>query len=307
MTLSTYQIFGGLVTGLGFLVLVAALTSRSRNLLQERLVDEEDPKKVVVGEDWEGTSIRQRIFSPIAELASGVVNKLVPAAQLKDIETTLSNLGNPGGLTAGTFVALVVVLTVGLLALGLLVSSFGGLTPPLSIVVPVVFALGGVMYPRIKLQRLAKNRRKEIVLSLPDMLDLLTICVEAGLTIDAGIREIAFAYDNALALEFRRLLNEINLGRPRDEALALMAERNAVDELSSLSSAVIQSQRLGSGIGQTLRVQSEEVRRLRRQKAEESAQRAPLKMLFPMVLCIFPAIFLVLLGPAVVLVMSSAK
>ncbi len=296
-------------TCIGLVLLLLAVSAPQRNLLQERLAgdDDEPGHLTAAGEEWEGLSIRSRVVAPIVRGFTGIIGRLVPAAQLRAIDTQLSNLGNPWGLTGGTFISLLVASGTGGLIFGILAVVLGGLTDTLATMTPFVTMISGVMYPRIKLQRLAKARKKEIGVALPDMLDLLTICVEAGLTIDGGIREIAFAYDNALSQEFRRLINEVNLGRPRDEAMMAMATRSGVEELQSMVSSIIQSQKLGASIAATLRVQSEEVRRMRRQKAEETAAKAPVKMLLPMVGCIFPTIFMVLLGPAIIMVTTGSK
>jgi tight adherence protein C len=163
----------------------------------------------------------------------------------------------------------------------------------------------GYLLPDATLSRRIRARQKDILLALPSALDLLTISVEAGLGFDAALGRVCDKYRNALASEFNQVLNEIRLGRPRIEALDDMARRNKVDELNGFIQAIIQSEQLGVGIANVLRIQSEEIRRRRRQRAEETGQKAPLKMLFPMACCIFPTLFVVLLGPAALQVLQE--
>jgi len=158
----------------------------------------------------------------------------------------------------------------------------------------------GYLMPQLMVSRKITKRQKQILLAMPSALDLLTISVEAGLSFDASLVRVAEKYHNALTQELTQVLNEVRLGRPRIDALDDMAKRCHVEELTNFVQAIIQSEQLGVGIANVLRIQSEEIRRRRRQRAEEQGQKAPLKMLFPMVGCIFPTLFIVLLGPAVI-------
>ena len=150
------------------------------------------------------------------------------------------------------------------------------------------------------MQSKARNRGKEIQRDLPDILDLLTVSVEAGLGFDAALVKVVERKKGPLADEFGIVLREIRVGKPRKEALRELSERVKVDDITSLVSAVIQADQLGVGISNILRIQAEQVRTKRRQQAEESAMKAPIKMLFPLVFFIFPTLFVVLLGPAII-------
>jgi len=172
-------------------------------------------------------------------------------------------------------------------------------------VFPVVGALTGLFYPVLWLNQKVRGRRKEIQLALPDALDLLTIAVEAGLGFDAALARVTAKFKNALADEFETVLQETRLGRPRLEAMDEMGRRTGVEDLHNFVQAVIQSEQMGVGIAKMLRIQSDEMRRRRRQRAQEKAAQASLKMLFPMVGCIFPTLWIVLLGPGVVGVFAS--
>jgi tight adherence protein C len=140
---------------------------------------------------------------------------------------------------------------------------------------------------------------------LPDALDLLTISVEAGLGFDIALQRVTEKWDNELGQEFKRVIGDIALGRSRREALRDMAERTDVEDVQIFTSAIIQAEQLGVSISKILRLQSDQMRVRRRQRAEEQAQRAPILMLFPMVFLIFPSIFVVILGPAVPKMMTS--
>jgi len=168
-----------------------------------------------------------------------------------------------------------------------------------------IVGIGGYFFPDLWLRQKVQRRQKEIKLALPNALDLLTISVEAGLGFDAALLRVTEKYKNALSEEFTQVLNEVRLGRPRLEALDDMGRRVGVEELHSFIQALIQSEQLGVGIAKVLRIQSEEMRRKRRQRAEELAAQASLKMLFPMLLFIFPTIFIILMGPAVLIVLHS--
>jgi len=153
--------------------------------------------------------------------------------------------------------------------------------------------------PGIWLGQEIKKRKTNIVKALPDALDLLTIAVEAGLAFDSGIQRVAEKWDNELSKEFRRVLQDMRLGRTRRDALKDLAERTGVEDVQTFTAAIIQADQLGVSMAKILRVQSDQMRIRRRQRAEELAQKAPVKMLFPMVFLIFPALFVVILGPAV--------
>ena len=160
--------------------------------------------------------------------------------------------------------------------------------------------------PNLLLTSRVNSRQNEIRKAMPDALDLLTICVEAGLGFDASMKKVNEKWENELALAFGRALQEMQLGKLRREALRDMADRLGVSEMDSFVAAVIQSEQLGVSMAKVLRIQSDDMRVRRRQRAEELAQTAPIKMLFPMALLIFPTIMIVLLGPAALLLLRSA-
>jgi len=214
------------------------------------------------------------------------------------LQEKLNLAGRPLGLTVGGFLVIRIISVIVIAFIGLAICVLLSMTVPGVLLGPMAGAVVGYLVPDALLSRRIRGRQKEILLALPSALDLLTISVEAGLGFDASLGRVCEKYHNALAAEFNQVLNEIRLGRPRLEALDDMARRAKVDELNSFIQAVIQSEQLGVGIANVLRIQSEEIRRRRRQRAEEAGQKAPLKMLMPMACCIFPTLFVVLLGPA---------
>jgi tight adherence protein C len=167
-------------------------------------------------------------------------------------------------------------------------------------------ALGGIaagyFFPQLALKQTIDTRKANITKSLPDALDLLTICVEAGLGFDSAMSKITEKWDDELSNEFGRVLQEIRLGKVRREALRAMAERVDVADVTSFTASIIQADQLGVSIAKVLRIQSDQMRIKRRQRAEEKAHQAPIKMIFPMVFLTFPSIYIVLLGPAILIV-----
>lgn len=169
----------------------------------------------------------------------------------------------------------------------------------------VIFAWLGFRFPDIYLATLTRKRRMEIQLALPDMIDLITISVEAGLGLYAAIQRVSMRFDNPLAEEFLRSLQEVRLGRTSTEAMRDLMKRADVDDLTMFISSLIQAETLGVPIANVLRAQSDRLRDKRRQRAREQAQKAPLKMLFPLAIFIFPALFVVILGPAFLKILDS--
>ena len=213
------------------------------------------------------------------------------------LQVRLNLAGNPAGLTPAAFEAIryatAAVLAFIPLGSGLLLGQ-----PVAALIAGAVAAAAGYWLPVLALNQLAAARRGAIERNLPDAVDLLTLAVEAGLSLDAGMADITGRFHNALGDEFAQVLREVRLGRPRMAALEDMGRRSGVPELHNLVQAITQSEQMGIGIARSLRVQAAELRRLRRSMAQERAAQASLRMIFPMVGCIFPTIWIILLGPA---------
>jgi tight adherence protein C len=169
-----------------------------------------------------------------------------------------------------------------------------------------IMGILGFFLPVIWLGRRISSRQDEIVKTLPDALDLLTISVEAGLPFDGAMQRVAEKWDNELSKGFQRLLNEMQVGKSRRDALRDMADRMEVPDVTSFVAALVQADQLGISIAKVLRIQAEQMRIKRRQRAEEKAQQAPIKMLIPMTFLIFPTILIVIMGPALLVLKESA-
>ncbi len=164
----------------------------------------------------------------------------------------------------------------------------------------IIAFLIGLLFPNYWLKKQIKQRKEEIIRSLPDVLDLIMVSVEAGLGFDAALLKVVEKQNNVLAQEFNLVLQEVRMGRPRREALKDMAKKNNVDDLSNVIASLVQADQLGISMGNVLRNQSKQIRQNRRQRAHEQAQKAPVKIMIPLVFFIFPSIFIVILGPAVI-------
>ncbi|MCU0491918.1 MAG: type II secretion system F family protein [Chloroflexaceae bacterium] len=177
--------------------------------------------------------------------------------------------------------------------------GLGGMSLTEQIMYSALGLVLGYMLPVMWLGRQITARKKSITKALPDAIDLLTISVEAGLAFDLALQRVTEKWDDALSREFKRVLSDVRLGRTRRDALRDMAERTGVEDVQTFVASIIQADQLGVPLTKILRIQSDQMRIRRRQRAEEAAQKAPIKMLFPMVFLIFPALFVVILGPAV--------
>jgi len=206
-------------------------------------------------------------------------------------------------MTASDFVAFRYAATLALCLIGGLLGLLSHV--PVNVAVgATVGAIVGLFAPMFWLSRRVTHRRMEIQSALPDALDLLVVCVEAGLSFESAMARVAEKLENAMGEEFGRVLQESRLGRPRLEALDDLGRRTGVEDLHSFVQAVIQSEQLGSGIAKMLRIQSDEIRQKRVLRAQETGARASLKMLLPMVGCIFPTLWIILLGPAALLALK---
>lgn len=286
-------------------LLVIGLGRRTSSVMESRLDEFRDQTTMFDGEEADlNISFAARILKPGMEGMAGAFGSVLPASLLTKLERQLVMAGNP--MTLNTFVgiwAACVLFMTGFILFAVI--TVGMTVGPLQAFMVLVFGIVGWMLPRIWLSGRVKARQKEVVKSLPDALDLVTVCVEAGLGLDAALARVASWSDGPLADEITRMLRDITMGKLRREALIELTERLEVEELTSFVNSVIQAEQLGVGIAQVLRVQSEQIRTCRRQKAEKAAHEAAIKMLFPLVLFIFPAFILVILGPAGIRITQS--
>ena len=215
-----------------------------------------------------------RVIRPFLDKIGNRMNRNAGQGSTDALQEKLNLAGRPMGLNASGFVALRLLSMLLFTAIGLALALFGALTMPLFAVVPVGGLILGYLLPQMVVARRIKKRQKEILLALPSALDLLTISVEAGLSFDSALTRVVDKYNNEFSRELTIMLNEVRLGRPRLEALDDVGRRCKVEELSNFIQAIIQSEQLGVGVANVLRIQSEEIRRKRRQRAEEQGQKA---------------------------------
>ncbi|WML49608.1 type II secretion system F family protein [Neobacillus sp. PS3-34] len=224
----------------------------------------------------------------------------MPGEKEARIEKKLQLAGSPMGMTAVDFRLLQTAL---FLVLPLIFGGYAVLLKSGTALIPI-FAVMGLMLslaaPHLYLKQKTKGRNRKALKELPDILDLLTVSLEAGLGFDSAVSKVVSKKEGVIVDEFHRCLEEIRLGKTRREALSGIRDRLSVDEIRTFISSILQAEKLGIGMVQVLRVQSAEVREQRKQRAEEEAMKAPIKMLFPLVIFIFPSLFIVLLGPAII-------
>jgi tight adherence protein C len=293
-----------LLVGLSILLLLGGLVAiRTDTTVSERFsayLAGSATEKVTLQELELSQPFFDRAILPLIKQIARMFAWMWPANRLDALRRRLVMAGNPSGLSATDFVGvkgLVMALVTGL---GIL---FGWLTgyklDYYSGLLLVALALCSFFLPDVWLSRQIRQRQAGLVAALPDALDMLTIAVEAGLSFENAIQEIVAKWDNTLSLEFARVLRDLAMGKARSTALRDLGERTGVPDIISFVTSMNQAEELGVSIGRMLTVQAEELRVRRRQRAQELANQAPIKMLFPIVFLIFPAIFAVLLGPAV--------
>lgn len=248
----------------------------------------------------------ERVIYPFMRRFGDIAAKNTPQNVLQETNRKIELSGKGGFIDAPMFLASRFVASGVLGAGAFMVFTFTIVKQPLSraFLYALIAAAIGFFFPQMWLNEQIKKRQLEIRKAMPDALDLLTICVEAGLGFDAAMSNVAKKWDNELSLAFARAIREIQLGKVRREALKSMAERIELAEMSSFVAAIIQSEQLGVSMAKVLRIQSEQMRMRRRQYAEELAHQAPVKMLLPMIGFIFPSIFIVLMTPAVLQIMK---
>jgi tight adherence protein C len=296
-----------LIGGAVYLVVIGnrTISQQDENVdpLMARLAEFSERGELVSLEQIElSQPFSERVIVPIVRRFGELSARFTPQKVLLETTRKLELAGNPGRIDAATFLAtrfIVPVVFDGFLLLIARVSPSPWPLPKLLIAL-LVFGLLGFFFPQLWLTSKIQARQKEIRKAMPDALDLLTICVEAGLSFDSAMSKVSEKWENQLSMAFARVIREIQLGKLQREALRDMADRLGIAEMTSFVAAVIQSQQLGVSMAKVLRIQSEQMRMKRRQRAEEEAHSAPIKMIFPMGLLIFPSILIILLTPAII-------
>ncbi|HET9497594.1 MAG TPA: type II secretion system F family protein [Candidatus Limnocylindria bacterium] len=285
------------------LIVFGAMSRPPKDAVQQRL-----EQLVVKPMTLEEAELEQPFFEravrPIVQRLSKLGRRGAQGNMVEVAEGRLHRAGYPGGLRGadwmGVKVLSAIVFAIAFAIIFIAISGF-----PLNI----LFAVGGLavgyMAPEFWLGRKIRQRQTDMILQLPDALDLLTISVEAGLGFDAALAKVVEKMEGPLIAEFRQALAEVRMGRLRRDALRDVATRCDVQPVTNFIGAIVQAEQLGVPIAKVLQIQSQQLRIERRQRAEEAAAKAPVKMLFPMVGCIFPTIFIVILGPAIVTVVRG--
>lgn len=299
---------GFVIIGAMILVFVGLRSQDDFDPLQMRLADYVDRGEMATLEEIElSQPFSERIIYPIARKLGEIALRFTPQNAIQSISLKLELAGNPGNIDPAIFFA---ARFLGL-PLGALFILLDYIATPNTfmdgkgLLLGIPAAVFGFYLPDMLLQSRINRRQKEIRKAMPDALDLLTICVEAGLGFDAAMQKVNEKWNNELARAFGRVVREISLGKLRREALRDMADRIGISEMTSFVAAVIQSEQLGVSMAQVLRVQADQMRVRRRQIAEEEAHKAPIKMLIPMALFIFPSLCIVLMTPALLIVIST--
>jgi tight adherence protein C len=274
---------------------IALAPGRSRGAVSRTLRTVDEGYRIATGPSRDDRRTTGRLPSPVRLLG----RLLAPGGLYSSLSRRLDQAGNPSWLNIDAVLAYKALL--------LLIGAAGGLVFGLLFAGPfgilawaVIGAVAGFFAPDLLVLHLAQQRQEEIRRTLPDIIDTLVVTVEAGLGFEAAVAQVVRNGRGPMVGEFARVLHEMQIGRPRVGALREMAARTSIAELKAFASAVVQATTLGIPMAKVLRQQSSEMRIRRRQRAEELAQKVPVKILFPMILCIFPALFVVVIGPGVI-------
>lgn len=298
-------VLGGAVA----LVIIGMKDTRDNDPLQQRLSEYAARGEAVNLEEIElSQPITERVIFPLARRLGELVSKFTPQNALQSTARKLELAGNPRGLEASTFWALRIIMSVAIAGLMIFIFTIGSMKWPLGqkVLMTAGFVAIGFYLPELLIRSRINRRQANIRKALPDALDMLTICVEAGLGFDGAMQKVAEKWNNELSLAFLRTIKEVQLGKLRREAMRDMADRVGIAEMTSFVAAIIQSEQLGVSMAKVLRIQADQMRIKRRQFAEQKAHEAPIKMLIPMALLIFPSICIVLMTPSFLMLMRSA-
>lgn len=252
----------------------------------------------------EGT-LYERLIQPLLGGVNGFVGRVTPKHYVEQLDKTLREAGNPINLNGSSCIAVqigaVIIEIIGAISIWI---AFAVPVPQIMLILAAFIGLTYI-FPGLFFKQLIQERQKEIEKSLPDVIDLLTVSIEAGLSFDGAMSKLVEKMSGVLVLEFAIVLKEMRMGISKRDALKSMIERVPVANLITFVGAILQADQLGVSIGNVLRIQSNLMRQKRRQRASELAMKAPIKMLFPMVFFILPTIFIVLLGPVVIKIMQA--
>ncbi|TYQ12974.1 UNVERIFIED_CONTAM: tight adherence protein C [Acetivibrio alkalicellulosi] len=246
-----------------------------------------------------------RIIRPMLDDISKIIIKVTPKEIISTFEKKVIMAGNPFNLSVKDWVNLQVMIIIGLPFVSSLLGAYLGFDVRSITFIVIIELCLGLLFPNMVLGKKSKERQKSISNALPDVLDLLTVSVEAGLGFDGALAKVIDKMPGPIAIEFDNVLNEMKVGKQKKDALRDMSDRVCIQDMTTFIGSIIQADQLGVSIGNVLRLQSEQIREKRRQRAKEKAMKAPVKMLIPMVVFIFPTIFSVLIGPVLLNVIDT--
>lgn len=291
--------------GLSIVLLFIGISApRTADQVRQRLVDY-GGRPMTLEEIELSMPFRERIIKPLIRGMANFVLRLAPKRNMEAIQHKLDLAGRPNNWSPTEFLGVRGLAGILLGVLGFMLLTLAKADLGARLFLGIVLGALGFYLPTAWLGSKIKKRQKEILKALPDALDLLTISVEAGLGFDAALNKVTEKWDNELCREFTRVIAEMRVGKKRRDALRDMANRMEVPDVTSFVAAVVQAEQLGVSIAKVLRIQSEQMRIKRRQRAEELARKAPIKMMIPLVFLIFPAIWIVLMGPAIIILKNS--
>ncbi len=280
------------------------LLSAKRTFVLERL-DAMASGKPQDEEDILAKPLLERTLGPLARQLGSAMGQITPGKMLAETEARLVRAGNPKNTRPGDVLAAQGILGLAFFSGSPVILRFLGYSGLRLVFLSLALGVLAAYMPWFWLTRTATRRQEEIRRNLPDVMDFLVVCLEAGLSFDMGLLRVSEKFRGAAGEEFQRTLREIQLGKPRRDALRDMADRVDLEELTFLVNAVVQAEQLGVGLTGVFRLQSDLIRDRRQQQIEESAMKAPVKMLFPLILFIFPSILVVILGPAILNIMAT--
>lgn len=299
-----YLVYLLVIVSVAYIVLILyGLLFRRRETVKEKL---EDLKKDFVDPQDEyvlDEPFSDRVIRPAYQKFTSFLGNLTPHGITKGLERTIAYAGSPNRMTANRLIAIMFMVAIIIPAIYYMLQNLVGSYAQPGIL--VLLTLAGFILPWYFMLIKARARQAKIQKKLPDMMDLIFVSVEAGLGFDMALKRTTEKMPGPLSDEIKRALDEMNKGRSREEALRGIYHRTGVEDLSSFITAVIQSEQLGSNIANMLRVQSTSMRQRRRQRAEQAAMKVPVKLLFPLVFFMMPALFIVILGPAVIRIIDA--
>lgn len=295
-------IIGGIVVlVIALVVVISRRRAGSAQSIDERLNELAALGQSVTLEELElSQPFTQRVLIPMIEGLSKMAQRFTPQQTLEASRHKLELAGIAHKVKPAQFLGYRMVAAIVLGGASLMIAFASSLPVIQRLLVIVIAFVLGYSLPSVWLGSKISARQKEIIKALPDALDLLTICVEAGLGFDAAMSKVAEKWNNELSIAFTKTVQEMQLGKLRREALRNMANSMDVPDVTSFVAAIIQADTLGVSMAKVMRIQSDTMRLKRRQRAEEKARQAPIKMMFPLVFFIFPTILIVLLGPAII-------